>query len=545
MTHEIFLIDPELSSEALARIPASAVCVTLRNPAQDLGGRQVLPERNPDYRAIRDDFDQVGAVIVDARRAGVARLTLNALDQHEVDLAAILEVGFAVELHVFLALLFEELHPARATIVATRPVFAEVAEVFFARRGIHTTCTMVNDGQKPGATGKLGQIVAAGRMAAQWFGGEHRVYSAVHRQTTPVTDELTRRGIAVGTPRLNSLLGVGLRRLSSPDVRRGRGPKLWEQVNRLRDYGNVRLDGAMFEAWNSLIDYFEQRLPATLSELETSLSGLDVLQPDFLLAPAWGGVVAHAFRAWSRTANVPFGVVQHGFNIGAHSCTRTRSVDADVLYAWSEQFATDWIEPAWNVGVDIVTLGNPAYDRVRHRAPRDGRTVMLAPAGVLEFARPALLEFWQTSFAMIEARADVRWKLRPHGHGKNTDWIRAHAQRLGAIWSRDSEPDLDTALADVDILVTMVSSIAIDAMVRGILVVLVNHLGEKPLFLPEVCAGYVTDRHAAAAVLDELLNSPEARAAAYDRQQRVVEAHPTSGVAANIAADIAGRLRRR
>ena len=542
----IHVVDPEVHPDELSRLPDGCSVVTFYNSIQQqvvAGRAHALRTMPRSYAEIRAAFDWLHDIIVDARNAHLAHTQITALESHVVDLAAVLEVGFAPEIHFSIADHLEKLSVSRVEVLACRPIFAEAMRIWAKPRGVEVGVTMLSPEQTPPRRDVRGTVKTVGRMAADWTTRRPRILGSAHRQTVPVLAELTTMGAAAATPALAAAVGVGTRKIAG--VTAQELDQARRAAKRLRSYGARRLDGVARTAWTSLMDMFDERLPQTLHRLSAQLLNLDVLRPDFAIAPAWGGIDAHVYRAWCWTYGVPFAVVQHGFNIGARSCTRTRSVDADVFYAWSQRFVDDWMDPANNPEVDVAALGNPAYVAPHLRAPgKPIRTVMLAPAGVLEFGRESLLEYWQAAFATVESMADtsLQFTLRPHAHGRNNDWIRRRGDELGCKWSRDDAPDLDSALREVDVLVTMFSSIAIDAMLRRILVVCTNHLGEPPLFLPDSVGAYTTDSADLPRIVRTMCASEDARARAFARQESLSKAYPTRGNAAAVARDVLQRL---
>ena len=559
-TKRALFCDPELPTGELESVIEHArrsrlPVVVFHNPLQaellSSAGLAVIGETRP-FGALRDAFDAIHREIVEVRRAGAARFRLESLREHEVDMAAMLEAGHGTEEHVAFASLLEAVDLEEVEIAASRETFRQVALTYAERRGWRATEGWQSDDQakrtKSGLAARgpktnSADLLRVARELGRWTApGRLRVYGNNHRQVSPLLHRLAKEPqIAVGTPTLSRAFGVGLRRVVVPSERDRESAR--RALRTLREHGSGRFRGWVAVAWHTMLDGFERRLDAHLSTVAAELAALDFLSPNVIVAPTWLGVDAHAMRAWARNSGVPFCVVQHGYNLGARDSSRTYSVDADVFYAWSQKFVDDWVDLAASPDTVFVPAGNPAYDSVVPRRLGEPRSVMFAPTGTHGFGRESLFDFWRAAFDFVARSQDrqLRWKVRPHLFGRIESWIREQSDALGCAWSRTSEPSFEQAVADVDIVVTTVSSAAVDSMVRGVLTVVLNATDEPAHFLPNTAAAYRGDSRDLGAILKTLLDSPDARGTALDRQRTVVEEYASDDIIERICEDVAAR----
>jgi len=385
----------------------------------------------------------------------------------------------------------------------------------------------------------------------QWRHRARRAVVVAHRQTYSLIEHLdslvvqhrTLTGLQRITGTLMRKLGIGEERTTlHPDVK--------------AQYLDVAspLQSATWQqhALDMAFDDMLARLSKALEDMKALWLVLSLLRPKLLVGIYWNGTFQHGLHVWGRTHHVPFAVIQHGFNIGAEHLIFTRTIDAEIFYTWRKGFGKEWVNRDRNPHVEIKGLGNPTIDAgppsnpcINHPETRPVR-VLIAPTAHFECLVDRWITFWEGVYSLMESPrySHLTWTARAHAYSILQRSIKHDISQRGGTWSDLKTESIAACLQRHDLIITTMSSVCMDALIQGRLVVLWNTTGiaTTEFYEREMACPVVRSFAELEDIMESLLSDDSTRAFWYERGRSFTKHYPTQEIHQRYHDDFLSRM---
>jgi hypothetical protein len=240
-------------------------------------------------------------------------------------------------------------------------------------------------------------------------------------------------------------------------------------------------------AFNSYFEYYKQRQwPTDCRKIVAILKALDLLKPKLIFLYNWSGL-GQAYFQWSRKNNVPAVSVQHGFQ-GKYALSYKPKVESDIYFAWYEARGVLEIDRVSNRRVKIVQSGNPLYAKIDTAGDMDTspiQNVLVAPTGLQWLKADADWEFWLGMIELMKSEFGMRlnWRIRFHHKDRFKDYTMPALKKLRHVSIIDNQSEsILSSIKQSELVVTTVSSVALDSASLRRPVIVVNHTHEPEYF---------------------------------------------------------------
>jgi len=256
----------------------------------------------------------------------------------------------------------------------------------------------------------------------------------------------------------------------------------------------------------------------------------------------------------SRAKNIPTLVVQHGI-LAEHNGHGV--IHADMIAVWGE-YASAWYKRFGNENKKIIVTGNPAFDIMLGAQAGYGKDIMLRSLGLagkrslVTVISPGQSMFRQTAFVYDDVAENmIRGMVKAVATVRDVNLvIKLHPNEDPAVFSgfidkkdRDfvsmvSKTDLRALITASDLVVTMDSTVGLEAVIAGKPLMVINLTGREDL-IPYVERGVATGVYANGDIESGL------RTALYDETARKRMAAARDKFIGDLAYSIDGKAAKR
>lgn len=212
----------------------------------------------------------------------------------------------------------------------------------------------------------------------------------------------------------------------------------------------------------------------------------DYLKPDIVVCLNWVNYDQQAMRAWSKTHSVPFYVIQHGIHCGGVASTSESLIDADSFFCWGEGMKESFEKACPDNAGLIECTGNPLYNHKQetifsNRA--DNKiSILVAPSESGYLLIDASYDFWNEIHNLVLNFPNIKWIIRPHAQYSFPGFIEKTFRQSNVVISSPYKEDIFSPMKEVGVVITTVSTVALDAMHMGKPVIIINNTGQPELF---------------------------------------------------------------
>lgn len=250
------------------------------------------------------------------------------------------------------------------------------------------------------------------------------------------------------------------------------------------------------EIFVSFIHYLRVELEKYIKEIYCVWKSLDYLKPHAALCINWFGIRQQAIREWCRGNNRLFISLQHGFYSGGVVSAPERKIDADIFLCWGPEMKKSFIAADHENEPKIRTTGNPVYDEQKNKndylspSPSKHHSVLVALSDMTYSARDVQDIIWSEIEEAMAKFPTLSWKIRTHDLDSRNGEMKSRFDNRAEFNNADNIFD---ALQPCDLVISNVSTVPLDAMIKGKPVVIFNMLGQPERFT-EFGAGIVINK---------------------------------------------------
>lgn len=219
----------------------------------------------------------------------------------------------------------------------------------------------------------------------------------------------------------------------------------------------------------------------------------DKIKPNAALCINWSGNTHQFINSWCRANNKHFMVLQHGIQSGGCVGFVENKIDSDMFLCWGEEMKESFINAyPENRKKCIRIVGNPVYEKLTHsnQPPntellsknRQSYQILIAPS-LSDF--PILLRdyekiFWDEMEMAIIKIPEIKWSLKLHNLYSFKDGVEDRFKKLGVDIIK--EGNIFNAMKNCQLVVTNISTAALDAMVMQKSVIIFNLFNQSERF---------------------------------------------------------------
>lgn len=302
----------------------------------------------------------------------------------------------------------------------------------------------------------------------------------------------------------------------------------------------------------AFVRILEPRLRNVMYQTFQTWEYFDQVRPVGIVCMNWLAHIHQSMRAWGKGNGAPFFVIQHGIHSGGIVSPIERRVDADYFFCWGTGMKDSFIkaDPA-NAAV-IKCTGNPCHDisfysdfsHVNNNLfPPEPSSILVAPGEHGYLMSDAGADFWHEIESIIRRLPNIKWTIRCHPLFPYKELIYSRSKNLGATISRYGQDSLFDALKNSDLVITTVSSVAVDAMIMKRPLIILNNAKIPELF-SQFGAGIVLEKIGELSkVITELLSKGFKDNQLIERQNAFVSMFYKKDATNNIVREIQARLK--
>jgi hypothetical protein len=330
--------------------------------------------------------------------------------------------------------------------------------------------------------GMLMAIKALVRLVSILVASRVAVKPAIIIPSGQMTDALARNGDLKRKFTIVRSLGGGIdifKRFSS-----GQTDRVYSTVNlRVKEVlakEKAGHEGAIQLAFDTWFDYLQQgQLKQDVRACIALIRVLNIVKPELVVQYNFTGD-AHPYTMWCSVHAVKTVCVQHGFQ-GKFDFSIKYDVESDVYLAW----ASLPVDMERNAGVSIEVVGNPGYisSEKNEPSPINGRCkILIAPTGLPHMKADADWEFWNliTSF-LVQNLENFEVTVKFHHKDRFKELVTEKLEKV-VPGIRFTNNPIQKASAEANIIVTTVSTVALDTFFINRPVIIMNNAKEAEYF---------------------------------------------------------------
>ncbi len=217
----------------------------------------------------------------------------------------------------------------------------------------------------------------------------------------------------------------------------------------------------------------------------------DKIKPNAALCINWIGNTHQFINSWCRANSKPFMVLQHGIHSGGVISPDERKIDAAIFFCWGEEMKKSYINAyPENRKKCIRIVGNPVYKKLTNSSQppntellsknRQSYQILIAPTAPMLLFRDYEKIFWDEIEMAIIKIPEIKWSLKFHNLYFFKDEVEDRFKKLGVDIIK--EGNIFDAMKNCQLVVTNISTVALDTMVMQKPVIIFNLLNQPELF---------------------------------------------------------------
>lgn len=234
--------------------------------------------------------------------------------------------------------------------------------------------------------------------------------------------------------------------------------------------------------------YLEKNIISNFNYALSLFKCLSLISPNFFFffAPD------HLFRQWSKVNSVPFICAQHGMQ-GVYSIAWEKHIDVSTYFAWGNllpQIGMNTLEDT-----SIIYTGNPMYSSTKTSSnfskSKKDKIILVAFAADFSIFFDGQISIWNELIQLIKENPTHEWsiKFHPKDRVKKQVFDELKALKVHFIENITSHE----AIKKADLIITSISTIALDALFFEKKVVIIN-IFNQPEFFSSFNIGTLVDK---------------------------------------------------
>jgi len=350
------------------------------------------------------------------------------------------------------------------------------------------------------ATAATREVENIWRVICLQFKSNGNLFVEKHRQTDPILSGLKQEGFSI-IQNLNSAIG---RLFVSRCLEKRISALSQNCVDIMKVLFRSNSFGADSIAWQHVLDFFvdmaQPEVRDAVGRVIMTWWYLNRIKPRAAVCINWLSPEQQAIRSWAKANRVPFIALQHGIHSGGVINPTEGRIDADLFLAWGRRSKEEFVKYDTSNGPVIAVTGNPCHGDLGHlgrhkECYRNNASdyILIAPSAFTYFHLDKGYYFWSQIEDLVKSYPNLRWVVRCHRFDPLGHFIAERFRRLKASISYRDTPSIMTLLENCCLVITSVSTVALDAMWMRVPVVIVNNSTVPELF-SEYGAGIVITR---------------------------------------------------